>query len=159
MKIKIGIGYDLHRLVQGVKLYLGGIKIPFPKGLLGHSDGDCLIHAIVDAVLGAAGKGDIGMFFPDTDPEYKNISSRKILKDVMGMMKTQGWKIVNIDSIIIAEAPRMGPYIPEMKKILCPVLELSEEDLGIKAKTNEGTGELGRGNAIAAWAAAFLKKP
>ena len=159
MKIKIGIGYDIHRLVQGEKLYLGGIKIPFPKGLLGHSDGDCLIHAIVDAVLGAAGKGDIGMFFPDTDPEYKNISSRKILKDVIGMMKTQGWEIANIDSIIIAEAPKMGPYIPEMKKALCPILELSEEDLGIKAKTNEGIGELGRGNAIAAWAAAFLKKP
>jgi 2-C-methyl-D-erythritol 2,4-cyclodiphosphate synthase len=159
LKIKIGIGYDIHRLVQGEKLYLGGIKIPFPKGLLGHSDGDCLIHAIVDAVLGAAGKGDIGMFFPDTDPEYKNISSRKILKDVIGMMKTQGWEIANIDSIIIAEAPKMGPYIPEMKKALCPILELSEEDLGIKAKTNEGIGELGRGNAIAAWAAAFLKKP
>jgi 2-C-methyl-D-erythritol 2,4-cyclodiphosphate synthase len=159
LKIKVGIGYDIHRLVEGEKLYLGGIKIPFPKGLLGHSDGDCLIHAIVDAVLGAAGKGDIGTFFPDTDPEHKNISSRKILKGVIGMMKTQGWEIANIDSIIIAEAPKMGPYIPEMKKALCPILELSEEDLGIKAKTNEGIGELGRGNAIAAWAAAFLKKP
>ena len=159
MKNKVGIGYDIHRLVEGEELYLGGVKIPFPKGLLGHSDGDCLIHAIVDSVLGAAGKGDIGTIFPDTDPEYKNISSRKILADVMEMMKTQGWKIVNIDSIIIAEAPRMRPFIPEMKKILCPVLELSEEGLGIKAKTNEGIGELGRGNAIAAWAAAFLKKP
>jgi len=159
LKNKVGIGYDIHRLVEGEELYLGGVKIPFQKGLLGHSDGDCLIHAIVDSVLGAAGKGDIGTIFPDTDPEYKNISSRKILEDVMEMMKTQGWKIVNIDSIIIAEAPRMRPYIPEMKKILCPVLELSEEGLGIKAKTNEGIGELGRGNAIAAWAAAFLKKP
>lgn len=158
MNIKIGIGYDIHRLVEGEKLYLGGVKIPFPKGLLGHSDGDCLIHAVVDAILGAEGKGDIGTFFPDTDSKYKNISSRKILEDVIGMMKNQGWGIVNIDSIIIAEAPRMGPYIPEMKKILCPILGLEAENLGIKAKTNEGIGELGRGNAIAAWASAFLKK-
>ncbi len=158
MKIKIGIGYDIHRLIEGRELYLGGVKIPFPKGLLGHSDGDGLIHAIVDAILGALGKGDIGTFFPDIDPKYKNISSRVILRDVIGMMKNQEWEIVNIDTIIIAEKPKMEPHIPEMKKILCPILEIHSNDLGIKAKTNEGIGEIGSGEAIAAWAAVVLNK-
>ncbi|HZX11063.1 MAG TPA: 2-C-methyl-D-erythritol 2,4-cyclodiphosphate synthase [Acidobacteriota bacterium] len=158
MKIKIGIGYDIHKLVKGEKLYLGGIHIPFSKGLLGHSDGDSLIHALADALLGALGKGDIGTFFPDTDPKYKNISSRIILQDVMEKVRSQGYEISNIDSIIIAEKPKMEPHIPEMKKILCPILGIHSDGLGIKAKTKEGFGEIGRGTAIAAWAAVILKR-
>lgn len=159
MRIKIGIGYDIHKLVKGKKLILGGVHIPFPKGLLGHSDGDCFIHAVVDAVLGASGKGDIGMFFPDTDPKYKNISSQIILRDVMERVKTQGYKVSNVDSFIIVEKPKIGPHVPKMKKTLCPILQIAEDDLGIKAKTNEGLGEIGKGNAIAAWAAVVLEKP
>lgn len=158
MKIKIGIGYDIHRLVKGKKLYLGGIHIPFSKGLLGHSDGDCLIHALADALLGALGKRDIGTFFPDTDPEYKNISSRVILQDVMEKARKQDYEISNIDSIIIAEEPKMEPHIPEIKKMLCPILGIKPDDLGIKAKTHEGLGDLGEGKAISAWAAVILKK-
>lgn len=158
MKIKIGIGYDIHKLVKGEKLYLGGIHIPFSKGLLGHSDGDSLIHALADALLGALGKGDIGTFFPDTDPKYKNISSRIILQDVMEKVRSQGYEILNIDSIIIAEKPKMKPHIPKMKKILCPILGIHSDGLGIKAKTNEGFGEIGRETAIAAWAAVILKR-
>ncbi|MFW6139979.1 MAG: 2-C-methyl-D-erythritol 2,4-cyclodiphosphate synthase [Acidobacteriota bacterium] len=159
MKIKIGVGYDIHRLVKGEKLWLGGIHIPFSKGLLGHSDGDCLIHALSDAFLGALGKGDLGTFFPDTDPKYKDISSRIILKNVMEKIRIQGYKILNVDSIIIAEEPRMEPHIPEMKKVLCPILGVHSDDLGIKAKTHERMGEIGKGKAMAAWAAAVLKKP
>lgn len=158
MKLKIGIGYDIHKLVRGERLYLGGVNIPFSKGLLGHSDGDCLIHALADACLGALGKGDIGTFFPDTDSKYKNISSLIILESVMEKVRIQDYKILNIDSIIMAEEPKMEPYIPQMKKILCPILEIDSDDLGIKAKTNEGIGEIGIGNAIAAWAAVVLKK-
>lgn len=158
MKIRIGMGYDIHRLVKGEKLFLGGIHIPFSKGLLGHSDGDCLIHALADALLGALGKGDIGTFFPDTDPKYKNISSRIILQDIMERVKGEDYEISNIDSIIIAEKPKMEPHIPEMKEALCPILRISPDDLGIKAKTHEGLGDLGEGKAISAWAAVILKR-
>lgn len=159
MKIKIGIGYDVHKLVKGKSLNLGGIEIPFSKRLLGHSDGDCLIHAIADAVLGAEGRSDIGQLFPDTDPEYKNISSRIILKEVVDRITERGFEILSIDTIIIAEKPKISSYIPEMKNKLCSLLKLDLEDLGIKAKTNEGIGEIGSGRAIAAWAAAVLMKP
>jgi 2-C-methyl-D-erythritol 2,4-cyclodiphosphate synthase len=158
LKIKIGIGYDIHRLVRGEKLFLGGVHIPCSKGLLGHSDGDCLIHALADAILGALGKADIGAFFPDTDPKYKNISSRIILEDVVKKVRIQGYEISNIDSFIVAEEPKMEPHIPEMKKVLCPILGVNPDDLGIKAKTNEGLGDIGRGEAIAAWSAVILKR-
>jgi len=158
LKIKIGIGYDLHKLVEGKKLCLGGIEIPFSKSLLGHSDGDCLVHAMVDAVLGASGNGDIGTLFPDTDPKYKDISSRILLKDVIEKVRKQGYQIMNIDSIILAERPKMEPHIPAMKKTLCPILEVDSDNLGIKAKTHEGIGEIGQGKAISAWAAVVLQK-
>ncbi len=157
MKIKIGIGYDIHRLEENRKLYLGGIEIPFHKGLIGHSDGDVLIHAIIDAILGALGEKDIGQLFPDTDPEYKGISSLKLLEKVIRIVKNKKAKILNIDSVIIAEEPKLSPYINSMKKILSYVLELEENSIGIKAKTNEGLGEIGEGKAIATYAIALIE--
>ena len=158
MKIRAGLGYDIHRLEKGRELVLGGVKIDFSHGLRGHSDGDCLIHAIIDALLGAAGERDIGRLFPDTDPQYKDVRSTELLKDVMGLMKKKGMEIVNIDSIIIAERPRLSSYIPRMKEILCPVLGVGEDDLGIKAKTNEGLGVVGKNEAIACWAQTLIQE-
>jgi 2-C-methyl-D-erythritol 2,4-cyclodiphosphate synthase len=156
LKIKIGIGYDIHRLQDGKKLILGGVQIPFPKGLAGHSDGDCLVHAIIDALLGAAGEGDIGHFFPDTDARYKDIQSTKLLEVVMTHIRKKNGSIHHIDCIIIAEAPKIGPHVAEMKQILCPLLQVGPDDLGIKAKTNEGVGPVGQTEAIAALANALL---
>lgn len=158
MKIRTGLGYDIHKLEKGKKLFLGGVEISFPKGLIGHSDGDCLIHAIIDALLGASGEGDIGQLFPDRDPEYKDIRSTELLEEVVGRMRKRKIEIVNIDSIIIAEEPRLGPYIPRMKEVLCPILGVEGEDFGIKAKTNEGLGEIGRREAIASFAQVLVKK-
>lgn len=158
MRIKTGLGYDIHRLVEGRKLFLGGVEIDFPKGLKGHSDGDCLIHAIIDALLGAAGEKDIGQIFPDTDPRYKDIQSTALLKKVVGMINEKDMEILSIDSIIIAEKPKLALHIPQMKEILCPILGVGEDDLGIKAKTNEGLGAEGRGVAIASWAQVLVKK-
>ena len=157
MKIKTGIGYDLHRLEPDRKLFLGGVEIPFPKGLRGHSDGDCLVHAIIDALLGAVGEKDIGQCFPDTDPTYKNIRSTEMLETVAVMLKKSDFKIINIDSVIIAEEPKLAQHIPHMKNTLGPILELEAKDMGIKAKTNEGLGFLGQGEAIAAWAVVLIK--
>jgi len=156
LKIKIGIGYDIHRLHKGKKLFLGGVNIPFSKGLTGHSDGDCLIHAIIDALLGAIGEGDIGQFFPDTDPRYRNIQSTKLLEIIMDHVRKKGGSIHHIDCIIIAESPKIGPHIVKMKQVLCPLLQIQTNDLGIKSKTNEGIGPLGQGEAIAAVAQALL---
>ncbi|MBC8358374.1 MAG: 2-C-methyl-D-erythritol 2,4-cyclodiphosphate synthase [Candidatus Aminicenantes bacterium] len=152
MKVKAGLGYDIHRLEEGQKLFLGGVKINFPKGLRGHSDGDCLIHAIIDALLGTLGEKDIGQVFPDTDPNYTDIRSTELLKEVVGRIKEKNIKILSIDSIIIAEEPKLAQYIPQMKEILCPILEIGSDILGIKAKTNEGLGIIGRGEAIVSWA-------
>ncbi len=158
MKIKTGLGYDIHRLVEGRKLFLGGVEIDFPKGLKGHSDGDCLIHALIDALLGAAGEKDIGQIFPDTDPRYNDIQSTALLKKVIGLINEKDMEILSIDSIIIAEKPKLAPYIHQMKEILCPILGVGRDDLGIKAKTNEGLGEIGQGAAIASWAQVLVKK-
>jgi 2-C-methyl-D-erythritol 2,4-cyclodiphosphate synthase len=158
LKIKAGLGYDIHRLVEGRKLFLGGVKIDFPKGLKGHSDGDCLIHALIDALLGAAGEKDIGQIFPDTDPRYNDIQSTALLKKVIGLINEKDMEILSIDSIIIAEKPKLTPYIHQMKEILCPILGVGRDDLGIKAKTNEGLGEIGQGVAIASWAQVLVKK-
>ena len=158
MKVKAGLGYDIHRLVEGRKLFLGGVEIDFPKGLKGHSDGDCLIHALIDALLGAAGEKDIGQIFPDTDPRYNDIQSTALLKKVVGMINEKDMEILSIDSIIIAEKPKLAPYIHQMKEILCPILGVGRDDLGIKAKTNEGLGEIGQGVAIASWAQVLVKK-
>jgi 2-C-methyl-D-erythritol 2,4-cyclodiphosphate synthase len=158
LKLKAGIGYDIHRLVSGRKLYLGGVEVPFKKGLLGHSDGDVVIHAVIDAMLGAMGEGDIGRLFPDTDPRYKGIRSLELLKAVMSRLAKKKYKVVNIDTVIVAQSPKLGPYINNMKRTLVPVLKVAKEGLGIKPKTNEGLGPVGRGQAIAAWAIVVLKK-
>lgn len=158
MKIKIGLGFDIHKLEKGRKLFLGGIEIPFPKGLVGHSDGDCLIHAIIDGLLGAAGEEDIGQLFPDTDPKYKDIRSTELLIETVWKLKERKIEIINIDSIIIAEEPKLASSIPQMKEILCPILRVEKDDLGIKAKTYEGLGAIGQGKAIAAWVHVLVKE-
>ncbi len=153
---RTGIGYDIHRLEEGRRLVLGGVQVPHAKGLLGHSDGDVLIHAVIDALLGAMGEKDIGQCFPDTNPAYKNIPSTELLVSVAIQLKQGDYEVVNVDSIIIAEEPKLNPHIPGMKSILCPILGLSLKDLGIKAKTREGMGDIGQGRAIEAWATATI---
>ena len=157
MKIKIGIGYDIHRLRAGRKLFLGGVEIPFPHGMLGHSDGDCLVHAIIDSLLGAIGEGNIGQSFPDTDPKYKNIRSTELLKEIMEEIRKRKGKILHVDTVIVAESPRLSFYIDQMKQTLCPILQVEENALGIKPKTNEGIGKVGKGEAIAAFAQSLLE--
>ncbi len=157
MNIKIGIGYDVHRLQEGRKLFLGGIEIPFSRGLLGHSDGDCLVHAIIDALLGAMAEGDIGRLFPDTDSKYENVRSTELLRKIVEQIREKKGRILHIDSVVIAELPRLAPYIDRMKQVLCPILEIEKNALGIKPKTNEGIGETGKGEAIAALAQALLE--
>lgn len=157
MKIKIGIGYDIHRLQTGRKFFLGGVEILFSQGLSGHSDGDCLIHAVIDALLGAMGEGDIGRLFPDTEPKYRNIRSTELLKEIMERIQKKKGRILHIDTVIIAESPKLAPYIDQMKQVLCPILKIEKEALGIKAKTNERIGAIGKGEAIAALAQALLE--
>ncbi len=158
MEIRTGLGYDIHRLEEGRTLFLGGVEIPFPKGLIGHSDGDCLIHAIIDALLGAMGERDIGELFPDRDPEYRDIRSTELLKAIVLRLRKNKIEIVNIDSIIIAEEPELAPHISQMKDVLCSILGIEKNNLGIKAKTNEGLGEIGRGEAMASWVQVLVKK-
>lgn len=155
---RIGIGYDIHQLVEGRDLIIGGIKITHEKGLLGHSDADVLIHAIIDGMLGALALDDIGTLFPDTDPKYKNIDSTILLKHVYDLIKEKGYKIVNIDSNIIAQVPKMMPYIPKMKEILSSILNISPDDLSIKAKTKEKLDAVGQKLAIEANAVVLLEK-
>lgn len=156
--MRVGIGYDLHRTRAGGPLYLGGIEIPFDFGLVGHSDGDCLIHAIIDALLGAAAEGDIGQHFPPSDKSLKGIRSTVLLQKVMEIIKKKELKVVHIDSVIVAEKPKLSPHIPRMKKALAPILAISEDRLGIKAKTNERLGEIGRLKAMACWAICLLSE-
>jgi 2-C-methyl-D-erythritol 2,4-cyclodiphosphate synthase len=156
---KIGFGYDIHRLEAGRRLVLGGVEIPFREGLAGHSDGDALVHAVIDALLGAIGEGDIGGRFPDTDPRYAGARSASLLGDVVGLLQERGAEIVNVDSVIVAEEPKMGPHIPAMKAALSPILGIPETCLGIKAKTNEGLGPVGEKRAIACYAVALLSFP
>jgi 2-C-methyl-D-erythritol 2,4-cyclodiphosphate synthase len=148
----VGIGYDIHKLVVGRKLFLGGIQIDFEKGLLGHSDGDALIHAICDALLGAANLGDIGTHFPPDDERYKNLSSLKILKSVSKFLEDSGLLVKGIDTIVITEEPKIQPHINDMKKAIAGAIGISEDAISIKGKTNEGFGGIGSGQAIAAWA-------
>lgn len=154
---RIGTGYDIHKLIEGRDLILGGIKVTHEKGLLGHSDADVLIHAIIDAMLGALALDDIGTLFPDTDPKYKDIDSTILLKHVYNLIKEKGYSIVNIDSNIIAQAPKMMPYIPKMKEVLCKLLEIPNENLSIKAKTKEKLDAVGQKLAIEANAVILLK--
>ena len=153
---KVGIGYDIHRLVEERDLIIGGVKIPYEKGLLGHSDADVLVHAIIDALLGAAGLEDIGTLFPDTDPKYKNADSIKLLEQVLEKVSEKGFKINNIDSNIIAQTPKMMPYIPLMKEKLANVLNLETENISIKAKTKEKLDSVGEGLAIEANAVVLI---
>ncbi len=156
---RIGIGYDIHRLVEGRKLVLGGLEIPYPKGLLGHSDADALTHAICDALLGALGQGDIGEHFPDTDARYKQISSLILLKSVKKLVDQEGYSIVNVDTIVIAEKPNLKPYKPKMRTLLAECLGIQPETINIKAKTQEGLGFGAYGEeAIAAHAIVLLSK-
>lgn len=154
---RIGIGYDLHRLVEGRKLILGGVEIPFEKGLLGHSDSDVLTHAICDALLGAAALGDIGSHFPDTDPQFRGASSLDLLSTTAELISQRGLTISNVDAIIIAERPKLAPYIQRMREHLADILGIELNRVSVKAKTNEGLDAIGRGEAIAAQAVALLK--
>jgi 2-C-methyl-D-erythritol 2,4-cyclodiphosphate synthase len=156
--MRIGHGYDVHPLVAGRDLVLGGVKIPHGKGLHGHSDADVLIHAICDACLGAAGLGDIGRHFPDTDPQYKNIDSRKLLRKVKEAIAERGWKIANIDSTIVAQAPRVAPYLAQMVANVSADLGIPAENINIKATTTEKLGFAGREEGIAAHAVVLLNK-
>lgn len=158
MQMKIGMGYDLHRLVPGRRLYLGGLEIPHARGLAGHSDGDVLIHALIDAILGAAGEGDIGRLYPDDDPRTKGIRSTILLKEVMAGLAKKKLKVLSLDSVLVAERPKLAPHVSAMKDILCPLLRIKKEHLGIKAKTNEGLGLIGRQRAIACWAVVLIGK-
>ena len=156
--IRIGHGYDVHPLVAGRDLILGGVKIPHGKGLHGHSDADVLIHAICDACLGAAGLGDIGRHFPDTDPQYKNIDSRKLLRKVKEAIVERGWKIANVDSTLVAQAPRIAPHLPRMIQNIAADLGITPESVNIKATTTEKLGFAGREEGIAAHAVVLLNK-
>ena len=153
---RIGIGYDIHKLIEGRDLIIGGVKITHEKGLLGHSDADVLIHAIIDGMLGALALEDIGTLFPDTDPKYKDADSAILLKQVHNIIKSKGYTIANIDSNIIAQAPKMMPYIPKMKEALAKILEISPQNLSIKAKTKEKLDSVGQKLAIEAQAVVLL---
>jgi 2-C-methyl-D-erythritol 2,4-cyclodiphosphate synthase len=156
--LRVGIGYDVHRLVEGRPLILGGIDIPYERGLLGHSDADVLIHAICDAILGALGLGDIGRHFPDSDPAYKGISSLIIFEKVVEQMQQRGYEIGNVDSIIIAQRPKLSPYIDMMRETLAQLLHTSQECINVKATTTEKLGFPGRSEGIAAQAIAHIVK-
>jgi 2-C-methyl-D-erythritol 2,4-cyclodiphosphate synthase len=155
---RAGIGYDLHRLAEGRKLILGGIELPFHKGPVGHSDGDALAHALCDALLGAAGLGDIGTHFPDTDPKWKDASSLRFLEHVSGLLNEMNLRIAHIDAIVITEKPKLGPYFPAMREALAKSLGISTAMINLKAKTNEGVDAIGRGEAIAAQAIVTLER-
>ena len=148
--MRVGIGYDVHRLIEGRKLIIGGVNIPYEKGLLGHSDGDVLLHAIKDSVLGAAALGDIGRYFPDTDKKYKDANSLELLREVGALINSKGYIINNLDTIIIAQMPKMAPYIEEMRNNIALALNTGVDRINIKATTTEGLGFIGLGEGIAA---------
>ncbi|MEL6940403.1 MAG: 2-C-methyl-D-erythritol 2,4-cyclodiphosphate synthase [Cyanobacteria bacterium J06598_1] len=158
MNIRIGNGYDIHRLQEGRQLILGGIDIPHTKGLLGHSDADALTHAIMDAMLGALSLGDIGLYFPPSDPKWAGADSQRLLEQVNGLIGDRGWHISNIDSVVIAEQPKLKPHIHPMRDRLATTLNLDPEQIGIKATTHEKLGPLGQEEGIAAYAVVLLQK-
>ena len=155
---RIGFGYDIHRLVEGRKLILGGIDIPFDKGLSGHSDADVLIHAMIDGLLGAATMGDIGHLFPDNDPQFKDIDSMVLLKKVFDLIQQKGFSIVMIDSTIVCEKPKLAPYIVTMRENIAQHLGIPADSISVKATTNERIGDIGKGEAICAMAVVLLDK-
>ena len=156
--LRIGHGYDVHRLVEGRKLILGGVEVPYDRGLLGHSDADVLIHAVMDALTGAARLGDIGKLFPDTDPAYEGISSVKLLSEVGRLLGEKGYQVVNIDATLIAQAPKVGPYRQQMAENIAAALTMDSERVNVKATTEEHLGFTGDGSGMAAHAVALLEK-
>ena len=158
MDIRIGQGYDVHKLAEGRDLVLGGVKIPFEKGLLGHSDADALLHAVTDALLGAAGLGDIGGRFPDTAAEFKGADSRMLLREAYKGVRASGWRVVNVDATVIAQKPKLAPHIPAMRANIAADLGLPGDCVNIKGKTNEELGYLGRMEAVEAQAAVLLAR-
>lgn len=158
MKIRVGMGFDVHRLVEGRELWMGGVKMEHSKGLLGHSDADVLIHAICDALLGAANMRDIGYHFPDTAGEYENVDSKILLRKTVELIAGKGFSIGNVDATICAERPKMNPVIPEMKKVLAEIMGVDEDDVSIKATTTEKLGYTGREEGISAYAVVLIEK-
>lgn len=156
MKIRVGLGYDVHPLQEGKEFWLGGVKIPHTHGAVGHSDADTLIHAMCDAFLGAANLGDIGIHFPNTSEEFKGIDSKILLKKVAGMLKKEGYEIGNVDCTVTLEEPKIAPYIPEMKKLLAEVLRIPAKNISIKATTTEKLGFVGRAEGVCAYAICLL---
>jgi 2-C-methyl-D-erythritol 2,4-cyclodiphosphate synthase len=157
--MRVGLGYDLHALVEGRALILGGVRIPFDRGLLGHSDADALCHAVADALLGAAALGDIGEHFPDTAPAYKDADSLRLLAAAASLVREAGWDIVNVDSVIVAQAPRLSPFKARMAANLARALGVPGHAVSVKAKTHEGFDATGRGEAVAVQAVALLERP
>ncbi|HRG79859.1 MAG TPA: 2-C-methyl-D-erythritol 2,4-cyclodiphosphate synthase [Cyclobacteriaceae bacterium] len=158
MKIRVGLGFDVHQLEEGRDFYLGGIKLPATKGAVGHSDADVLIHAICDALLGAANLRDIGFHYSNKDPRWSGMDSKFFLKDVTRMLSEHGWKVENVDCTLCLESPKVNPHIPEMKKVLAPLMNIAEEDISIKATTAERLGYVGREEGVNAYAVALIKK-
>lgn len=156
--MRVGIGYDVHRLEENRKLILGGIEIPYEKGLMGHSDADVMIHAMIDAILGALGKGDIGHYFPDNDPAYEGISSVILLQRIGELVKKEGYELNNIDVILIAQKPKIADYLSRMKEVLAKALSCGEEQINLKATTEEGLGFTGRKEGMAAQAVCLLER-
>jgi len=156
--MRIGHGYDVHRLVTGRKLILGGVDVPYSKGLLGHSDADVLLHALADAILGAIGEGDIGRHFPDSDPAYKGADSLKLLRHVMDLADGKGYQIGNVDVTVVAQRPKLAPYIQQMRQNIARTLSTEEDRVNVKATTTEELGFAGRGEGIAAYAVALLEE-
>ena len=156
-EIRIGHGYDVHRLTEGRKLILGGVEIPHTVGLLGHSDADVLLHAVMDALLGSIALGDIGKHFPDTDPKYKGIDSKILLKETYGLVKQKGYVIENIDTVLCLQKPKVAPYLPAMREVLSNVLGIPQDDISIKATTTEHLGFEGREEGVSAMASVLIK--
>ena len=156
-RLRIGQGYDVHRLTEGRKLILGGVDIPWEKGLLGHSDADVLVHAIMDALLGAAAMGDIGGMFPDSDPAYAGADSLALLRAVRDRLDAAGWEVVNVDATVVAQRPKLAPHIPEMRLRIADALEIESERVSVKATTEEHLGFTGRGEGISSMAVALLE--
>ncbi len=158
MKIRVGMGYDVHRLVAGRELWLGGVRIKHELGLLGHSDADVLIHAVCDALLGAANMRDIGYHFPDTEEEYRGADSKLLLRDTVALLRGAGWRVGNVDATVCAERPKLNPHVEAMKRCLAPLLDVEEADVSVKATTTERLGFTGREEGISAYAVALIER-
>lgn len=159
MNIRVGFGFDVHRLDEGQPFFLGGIKIPHSKGAVGHSDADVLIHTICDAILGAADLRDIGFHFPDTDGKYKGIDSKILLKDVMDLVRKEGYELSNVDATIALQVPKVNPYVPEMKSVLAQTMGVNQGQISIKATTTEKLSFVGREEGVSAYAVALIQRP